>query len=82
MKDKRVTQSLSAEVFDESDKMIDKYNIKMVEGDYADDYSMPEAGPAPYVRYFMPRVDGVEETFAGDMIATGIAGEHWVIEKL
>jgi len=82
MKDKRVTPILSAEVFDESDKMIDKYNIEMVEGDYAEDYSMPEAGPAPYVRYFLPVVDGVKELFTGDLIATGVSGEYWVVDKL
>lgn len=57
---------VNAEQFDGSDEMVDKYDIKMVEGDYADDYSMPEAGPAPYFRYFMP--SGYNEISVGDWV--------------
>lgn len=75
----RKTGTIKAEQFDGSNEMIDKYHIEMVEGDYAEDYSMSEAGPAPYARYFLTRVDGDKEISAGDWIATGVDGEHWVI---
>ena len=71
------TATIKAEQFDGSDKMVDKYDIEVVEGDYAEDYSMSEAGPAPYVRYFMP--SGYNEIYVGDWIATGVKGEHWPI---
>lgn len=60
------TATINAEQFDGSDEMIDKYDIEAVEGDYADDYSMPEAGPAPYFRYFMP--SGDNEISVGDWV--------------
>ncbi|AVH85784.1 DUF1642 domain-containing protein [Lactiplantibacillus plantarum] len=72
-------QPIEAEQFDGSEEMIDKYHIEMVEGDYAEDYSMPEAGPAPYVRYFLTRFDVAKGISAGDWIVTGINGEHWTI---
>lgn len=71
------TTTIKAEQFDGSDEMVDKYDIEVVEGDYADDYSMPEAGPAPYFRYFMP--SGYNEIYVGDWVATGAKGEHWAI---
>nr|DAQ69782.1 MAG TPA: Protein of unknown function (DUF1642) [Caudoviricetes sp.] len=71
------TATIKAEQFDGSNEMIDKYDIEVVEGDYADDYSMPEAGPAPYFRYFMP--SGYNEIYVGDWVATGVNGEHWAI---
>ena len=49
----RKTATIKAEQFDGSEEMADKYDIEVVEGDYAEDYSMPEAGPAPYFRYFL-----------------------------
>lgn len=73
----RKTVTIKAEQFDGSDEMVDKYDIEVVEGDYADDYSMPEAGPAQYFRCFMP--SGYNEIYAGDWIATGANGEHWAI---
>ena len=73
----RKTTTINAEQFDGSDEMVDKYDIEVVKGDYADDYSMPEAGPAPYFRYFMP--SGYNEIYIGDWVATGIKGEHWAI---
>lgn len=73
----RKTATIKAEKFDGSNEMVDKYNIEVVEGDYADDYGMPEAGPAPYFRYFMP--SGYNEIYTGDWIATGVSGEHWTI---
>lgn len=73
----RKTATIKAEKFDGSNEMVDKYNIEVVEGDYADDYGMPEAGPAPYFRYFMP--SGYNEIYAGDWVATGINGKHWEI---
>ena len=75
----RKTGVIEAEQFDGSNEMVDKYHIKMVDGDYAEDYSMLEIGPAPYVRYFLTRFDLAKEIFAGDWIATGINGEHWTI---
>lgn len=74
----RKTATIKAEQFDGSDEMINKYGIEAVEGDYADDYSMPEAGPAPYFRYFMP--SGYNEIYVGDWVATGVNGEHWEIK--
>lgn len=71
------TTTINAEQFDGSDEMVNKYDIEVVEGDYADDYSIPEAGPAPYFRYFMP--SGYNEIYVGDWIATGVNGEHWAI---
>lgn len=73
----RKTDTIKAEQFDGSDAMVDKYDIEVIEGDYAEDYSMPEAGPAPYFRYFM--ASGYNEIYAGDWIATGVNGEHWPI---
>ena len=73
------TTTIKAEQFDGSDEMVDKYHIEMVEGDYAEDYSMPEAGSAPYVRYFLTRFDLAKGISAGDWIVTGINGEHWTI---
>lgn len=71
------TATIKAEQFDGSEEMADKYDIEVVEGDYAEDYSMPEAGPAPYFRYFM--ASGYNEVYVGGWIATGINGEHWPI---
>jgi len=73
----RKTATIKAEQFDGSDEMADKYNIEVVEGDYAEDYSMPEAGPAPYFRYFL--ASGYNEIYIGDWIATGVNGKHWQI---
>jgi len=73
----RKTATINAEQFDGSDEMVNKYDIEVVEGDYADDYSMPEAGPAPYFRYFL--ASGYNEIYIGDWIATGVNGEHWPI---
>ena len=73
----RKTATIKAEQFDGSDEMADKYDIEVVEGDYAEDYSMPEAGPAPYFRYFM--ASGYNEIYVGDWIATGVKGEKWPI---
>lgn len=73
----RKTATIKAEKFDGSYEMANKYDIEVVEGDYADDYSMPEAGPAPYFRYFM--ASGYNEVYVGDWIATGINGEYWSI---
>ena len=75
----RKTGTIKAEQFDGSDEMSNEYHIEMVEGDYAEDYSMPEAGPAPYVLYFLTRVDEIKEIYVGDWIATGVNGEHWTI---
>ena len=75
----RKTGTIKAEQFDGSDEMIDKYHIEAVEGDYAEDYSMPEGGPAPYVRYFLTRFDLAKGISVGDWIVTGINGEHWTI---
>ncbi|KYK53598.1 hypothetical protein AYO51_15900 [Lactiplantibacillus plantarum] len=72
-------QPIEAEQFDGSNEMVDEYDIEVVEGDYADDYSMPEAGPATYFRYFMP--SGYNEIYVGDWIATGVNGEHWPIKN-
>ena len=71
------TATTKVERFDGSEEMCDKYGIEAVEGDYAEDYGMPEAGPAPYFRYFMP--SGYNELYVGDQIATGVNGEHWAI---
>ena len=75
----RKTGTIKAEQFDGSDEMSNEYHIEMVEGDYAEDYSMPEAGPAPYVLYFLTRVDEIKEISVGDWIATGVNGEYWPI---
>ncbi|MCC6117091.1 DUF1642 domain-containing protein [Lactiplantibacillus plantarum] len=75
----RKTGTIKAEQFDGSDEMINKYDIEMVEGDYAEDYSMPEAGPATYVRYFITRFDLAKGISVGDWIVTGINGERWTI---
>lgn len=75
----RKTATIKAEQFDGSEEMADKYDIEVVEGDYAEDYSMPEAAPAPYFRYFM--ASGYNEVYVGDWIATGINGEHWPIAE-
>lgn len=77
LKEYRKTATIKAEQFDGSEEMIKKYDIKVLAGDYADDYSMPEAGPAPYFRYFMP--SGYDEIYVDDWIATGVEGEHWAI---
>lgn len=77
----RKTATIKAEQFDGSDEMIDKYHIETVEGDYAKDCSMPEAGPAPYVRYFLTRFDVDKGISAGDWIATGVNGEYWTISN-
>lgn len=75
----RKTVTIKAEQFDGSDEMINKYDIKMVEEDYAEDYSMSEADPATYVRYFITRFDLAKRISVGDWIATGINGKHWPI---
>lgn len=77
LKEYRKTATIKAEQFDGSEEIIDKYDIKVLAGDYADDYSMPEAGPAPYFRYFMP--SGYDEIYVDDWIATGVEGEYWAI---
>lgn len=78
LKEYRKTATIKAEQFDGSEEIIDKYDIKVLAGDYADDYSMPEAGPAPYFRYFMP--SGYDEIYVDDWIATGVEGEYWAID--
>lgn len=75
----RKTDTIKAEQFDGSDEMVDKYDIEVVEGDYAEDYSMPEAGPAPYVRHFLTRFDLAKGISVGDWIVTDINGKHWPI---
>lgn len=87
----RKTANIKAEQFDGSDEMIEKYGIEVVEGvadkygiemvdrDYAEDYSIPEAGSAPYVRYFLTRFDLAKGISVGDWIATGSNGNHWTI---
>lgn len=72
-------QPIEAEQFDGSEEMIDKYDIEVVEGDYAEDYSMPEAGPAPYARYFLTRFDLAKGISVGDWIVTDINGKRWPI---
>lgn len=91
MKVYRKTDAVDAEQFDGSNEMVDKYGIEVVEGvadkygiemvdrDYAEDYSIPEAGPAPYVRYFLTRFDLAKGISVGDWIATGSNGNHWTI---
>lgn len=75
----RKTATIKAEQFDGSAEMVDKYDIEVVEGDYAEDYSMPEAGPAPYARYFLTRFDLAKGISVGDWIVTDINGKRWPI---
>lgn len=82
MKDKQAVPSISTEIFDGSEDMIGKYSIETANGEYFEDYSTSEQVSIQYTRYFLPRVDGLEEVFIGNVIKTGVSGEHWVTEKL
>ncbi|MCT2899705.1 hypothetical protein EFM54_12110 [Lentilactobacillus buchneri] len=70
----RKITTIQAEQFDGSNNMIKKYHIK----DSINIYGKP-AKDLP-LRYYLLTKEGYMQIVKGSWIATGVAGEHWVIQ--
>ena len=68
LKEYRKTATIKAEQFDGSIEMAQKYNIER--GDTGAGYE-----------YYLPTNAGDMAFNEGDYIATGVDGEHWVIDQ-
>lgn len=67
IKEYRKKTTIKAEQFTEDPKQVFKYNI------------FPDSSGAGF-DYFLPTKEGDMKINKGDWIATGIDGEHWVID--
>ena len=67
MKTYRKIDLISAEQFDGSEEMINKYHIEK------------KVWSTGLVQYFLPTIEGDMELSVSDWIATGSAGDHWAI---
>lgn len=71
----RKTATIKAEQFDGSEEMVDKYHVR------CDTQYMLSDDPIEYttVPYQMETLEGFLNINAGDWIATGADGSHWII---
>ncbi|GEO59596.1 hypothetical protein [Companilactobacillus bobalius] len=67
----RKVATIKAEQFDGSNEMVNRYDIKTGEK-----YLIRSAN----CHFILPTLEGGEFLYIGNWIATGIDGEHWIIQ--
>lgn len=77
IKEYKKVSTISAEQFDSSKQMIDKYRIDCNVEYYADESDDTISKVVPYQ---LESLEGLMTLKKGDWIATGINGEHWAIK--